>query len=52
MARILYLGSAILRYTEKELWRMTLRKFYLLWDEHLDYHGLKKKEELDLDSVF
>lgn len=31
---------------------MTLRKFYLLYNEHLEYNGAKKKEELDLDAIF
>lgn len=28
---------------------MTLRKFYLIYNEHLELNGLKKKKELDLD---
>lgn len=32
---------------------MTLRKFYLLYDEYLELNGLKKKkDELDLDTIF
>nr|DAG42181.1 MAG TPA: hypothetical protein [Caudoviricetes sp.] len=30
---------------------MTLRKFYLLHNEHLEYHHLKKDDELDLDLL-
>lgn len=31
---------------------MTMRKFYLIYDEHLELNGKKKKKELDLDSFF
>lgn len=32
---------------------MTLRKFYLIYNEYLDYNGLRKKnEELNLDTIF
>lgn len=31
---------------------MTLRKFYLIYNEHLEVNGLKKKEEIDLDAIF
>lgn len=31
---------------------MTLRKFHLLYDEHLEMSGVKKEGKLDLDSVF
>ncbi len=51
VARILYAGSKILNYPEKDVFRMTLRKFHLLYDEYLEMSGLKK-EELDLDSIF
>lgn len=32
---------------------MTLRKFYLIYDEYLELNGIKKKDdELDLDAIF
>ncbi len=52
VARILYAGCKILNYRETEVFRMTLRKFALLYDEHLVASGIKKKDELDLDDVF
>ena len=52
VARLLYVGGKILNYSEAELFRMTLRKFYLIYNEYLELNGLKKKEELDLDMFF
>ena len=51
VARILYVGCKVMNYTEQEVFRMTMRKYLLLYNEHLEYNGLKKKE-LDLDSFF
>lgn len=51
IARLLYIGSKILNYTEEEIFQMTLRKFYLIYNEHLIVNGIKKKK-LDLDSFF
>lgn len=48
VARILYIGGRILNYTEADVFRMTLRKFYLLYDEYLEYNGKKKKNGGDL----
>ena len=47
MTRLLYIGSKVLGYTEAEVFAMTPRKFYLLYDEHLIYTGRKKKREND-----
>ncbi len=44
VARLLYIGSHLLHYSEAEIFRMTLRKFYLIYDEYLIYNRLKKKE--------
>lgn len=53
IARLLYVGGKILNYTEKEIFKMTLRKFYLIYDEYLELSGIKKKkDELDLDAIF
>ena len=40
----------VLGYTENDVFSMTLRKFYLIYDQYLEFNGLKKKdEELNLD---
>jgi len=51
VARLLYIGGHILNYSEQELFRMTLRKFYLLYDAYLEYNGKKKKESNLLDIL-
>ncbi len=51
VARLLYVGNTVLGYKEPEIFEMTLRKFYLIHNEHLEYHNLKKDDELDLDSL-
>ena len=48
MTRLLYIGSKVLGYTEAEVFAMTPRKFYLLYDEHLIYTGRKKRESNSL----
>lgn len=50
MARLLYIGCKVLNYAENDVFSMTLRKFYLIYDQYLEINGLKKKdEELNLD---
>lgn len=49
IARLLYIGCKVLNYSEDEVFGMTLRKFYLIYDEYLKYNNLKKKETLNLD---
>jgi len=49
---LLYLGGKVLCHSEDEIFAMTLRKFYLIYDEYLELNGLKKKEGLDLDAIF
>lgn len=41
---MLYIGTRVLGYPEGEVFRMTLRKFFLLYNEHLEMSGLKKRE--------
>ena len=43
VARLLYVGSKILNYTEDEVFRMTLRKFYLIYNEYQELNGKKKR---------
>ena len=52
IARLLYVGSKILNYSESEIFRMTLRKFYLLYNEYLEMNGLRKKENEGLLDLF
>ncbi len=51
VARLLYVGSKILNYAEDEVFRMTLRKFYLIYNEYLELNG-KKKENSSLLDLF
>lgn len=44
VARLLYIGSKILNYTESEVFSMTPRKFFLLYDQYLELNGMKKRE--------
>lgn len=41
----------MLHYTERELWRMTLRKFALLYVEHLKQMGAYEEPQT-IDDVF
>lgn len=43
LARLLYIGVAKLGFTEDEVFRMTPRKFYRLFDEYQELNGFKKK---------
>lgn len=44
VARLLYIGSMKLGYSEDELFCMTPRKFFRIYDEYLEINGLKEKE--------
>lgn len=48
---MLYIGSKILNYTETEIFKMTPRKFFLLYDEYMALNGLKKKEQTIDDLI-
>lgn len=37
-------------YSEKDTLNMTMRKFHILYNEYLEYNGLKK-ESFDLDLL-
>ena len=52
VANIVYIGCAVLGYREREVFEMTLRKFYLLYDQHLIAKGLKKEENIDEEDMF
>lgn len=40
-----------MNYREADVFDMTLRKFFLLFDEYLEANGLKEKE-ITIDQVF
>lgn len=41
---MLYIGCKILNFSESEVMSMTIRKFFLLYNEYLELNGLKKRE--------
>ncbi len=40
-----------MNFTEREVFEMTLRKFFLIYDQYLELNGLKEKE-VTVDQVF
>lgn len=52
IARLLYVGGKILNYSEAEIFRMTLRKFYLIYNEYRELNGGKRKENERLLDMF
>lgn len=40
-----------MNFRQEEVMEMTLRKFFLLYNEHLELNGLKEKED-SIDQVF
>lgn len=48
IARLLYIGSKMIGFTEEQVLGMTPRKFFMLYDEHLYMSGIKKKDEASL----
>ena len=51
IARLLYVGAMKMGYTERELFWMTPRKFFLIYDEYFDLNGLKKPDENAIDML-
>lgn len=45
VARMLYVGSMKLGYTEEELFRMTPRKFFRIFNEFLEINGIHKRKK-------
>lgn len=43
VARLIYIGSMKLGYTETEIFRMTPRKFFLIYNEFLEMKGIKRE---------
>jgi len=53
VARCLYVGMKVMNFTEDEVWGMTLRKFYLMYDQHLEYNGKSRKNsKAEMDLLF
>lgn len=50
-ARLLYIGCKVMNFRQQEVLEMTPRKFFLLYNEHLELHGLKESE-VTIDQVF
>ena len=44
VARMLYIGCKLLNFSENEIFMMTIRKFFLIYNEYLELNGLKKRE--------
>ena len=42
---MLYIGCRILNFSENEVFAMTVRKFFLIYNEYLEMNGLKKREQ-------
>lgn len=50
--RILYIGKNRLGYTEPEIWRMTPRKFFAIYNEYLMMNGyVKPAREMTIDDL-
>lgn len=39
----IYVGKVHLNYSEEEVWRMTPRKIFALWNQHAYFNGWRKK---------
>ncbi|MDO5346556.1 MAG: hypothetical protein Q4E91_12535 [Lachnospiraceae bacterium] len=52
IARLLYIGCSILGYTEEEVFNMTMRKFYLIYDQYLYAKRIKKHEDINEKDMF
>ncbi|MEY8428286.1 hypothetical protein AALA00_11340 [Lachnospiraceae bacterium 46-15] len=50
-ARLLYIGCKVMNFQQSEVLEMTPRKFFLLYNEHLELNGLKEPE-VTIDKVF
>lgn len=50
IARLLYIGTKKLGYSEDEVFSMTPRKFFRIYDEYLILNGAKK-EEAGIDAM-
>lgn len=52
VARILTVAHEQMKYPEEEIWRMTMRKYNILLNQHLILAGRKKEEDIDTAQMF
>lgn len=45
LARLIYIGTKKLGYTEAEVFAMTPRKFFKIYEEYLILNGIKKEKQ-------
>jgi len=46
------MATVILRMSEKEFWRCTLKKLYALWNVHKQVNGLEVRENKKDDRAY
>ena len=51
IARMIYIGTSKLGYTEAEILDMTPRKFHKIYDEYLEMNGVKTENTGGIDSL-
>ena len=51
VARYLYIGTTVLGYTERDVWKMPLNKLTALYTEHLKETGQYKRPETTDDLM-
>ena len=51
IARMIYIGTSKLGYTEAEILDMTPRKFHKIYDEYLEMNGAKAENAGGIDSL-
>ncbi|AAK79848.1 hypothetical protein BJV85_002112 [Clostridium acetobutylicum] len=42
---MLIIATTKLNIPEEKFWKMTARKFFLLWEDYREFNGLKSEEE-------
>ncbi|MHB7975570.1 hypothetical protein FDC22_06025 [Clostridium botulinum] len=47
---LFYIGKVQLGFSEREFWKLTLRKLLLTWEEHCKFNGWTKKEEKERED--
>jgi hypothetical protein len=51
IARLLHIGTTKLGYSEAEVFSMTPKKFFALYEEYLDINGVKKNKGQGIDDL-
>ena len=51
IARMIYIGTSKLGYTEAEILDMTPRKFHKIYDEYLEMNGAKTENTGGIDNL-